>query len=169
LLAVSIFDPTKTFVAVGTVPSWSGPMTGKTRHSCSLFPALELAVTITPYLTRLLAEFRVYRIALYFSWVCAEEAGVVRDDMPKDVPTAITRRIVIGQGLYAFGALLGIVSTYLGIAFIIVLVQLNYVVAPRSCSTPNWASSLMISLIREGPNISGKPNSFTLWSTINSL
>jgi len=85
--------------------------------------------------TKLLAEFRVYRIALvaywvnllllgialYFSWVCAEETGVGKDDMPKDVPTAIKRRIVIGQGLYACGALLGIVSTYLGIAFIVLL------------------------------------------------
>jgi uncharacterized membrane protein len=102
------------------------------------------AVTMTPFSTRLLAEFPAYRIALlaywlnllllgialYFSWVCAEETEVVKDDMPRDVPTAIKRRIVIGQGLYAFGVLLCIVSTYLSIAFI-VLVQLNYAVAPR--------------------------------------
>jgi uncharacterized membrane protein len=102
------------------------------------------AVTMTPFSTRLLAEFPAYRIALlaywvnllllgitlYFSWVCAEETEVVKDEMPREVPTAIKRRIVIGQGLYAFGALLCIVSTYLSIAFI-VLVQLNYAVAPR--------------------------------------
>ena len=102
------------------------------------------AVTTTPFSTRLLAEFRVYRIALltywvnllllgitlYFSWVCAEETGVVKDEVPRDVPAAIKRRIVIGQGLYAFGALLCIVSTYLSIAFI-VLVQLNYAIVPR--------------------------------------
>ena len=102
------------------------------------------AVTIMPFSTRLLAELPSYRtallaywlnilllgITLYFSWLCAEEAGVVKDELPKDIPTAIKRRIVIGQGLYAFGALLCIVSTYLSIAFI-VLVQLNYAVAPR--------------------------------------
>jgi uncharacterized membrane protein len=102
------------------------------------------AVTMTPFSTRLLAEFPAYRtallaywvnllllgIALYFSWVCAEETGAVKDEMPTDVPTAIKRRIVIGQGLYAFGALLCIVSTYVSIAFI-VLVQLNYAIAPR--------------------------------------
>lgn len=50
--------------------------------------------------------------------------------MPPDVPAAIKRRIVIAQALYAFGALLCIVSNYWSIAFI-VLVQLNYAVAPR--------------------------------------
>jgi hypothetical protein len=35
--------------------------------------------------------------------------------MPRDVPTAIKRRIVIGHGLYAFGALLCLVNTYLSI------------------------------------------------------
>jgi len=50
--------------------------------------------------------------------------------MLTDVPTAIKRRIVIGQGLYTFGALLCIVSTYVSIAFI-VFVQLNYAIAPR--------------------------------------
>jgi len=102
------------------------------------------AVTITPFSTRLLAEFPAFRIALlaywvnllllgialYFSWVCAEETAAVKDEMPRDVPIAIKRRIVIGQGLYAFGALLCFINTYLSIAFII-LVQLNYAIAPR--------------------------------------
>jgi len=89
------------------------------------------AVTIMPFSTRLLAQLPSYRtallvywlnilllgITLYFSWLCAEETGVVKAELPKDIPTAIKRRIVIGQGLYAFGALLCIVSTYLSIAF----------------------------------------------------
>ena len=37
---------------------------------------------------------------------------------------------MIAQGLYAFGALLCTINTYCSIAFI-VLVQLNYAVAPR--------------------------------------
>jgi hypothetical protein len=40
------------------------------------------------------------------------------------------RRILIAQSLYAFGALLCIFNTYWSIGFI-VLVQLNYAIAPR--------------------------------------
>ena len=39
--------------------------------------------------------------------------------MPKEVPAAIKHRSVIGQGLYALGALLCVVNTYLSIAFIV--------------------------------------------------
>jgi TMEM175 potassium channel family protein len=102
------------------------------------------AVTITPYSTKLLAEFPSYRIALlaywlnilllgaalYLSWVCATEKGLVKRDLPLEVTNAIKKRIVIGQSLYAFGALLCVFGTYWSIAFI-VLVQLNYAIAPR--------------------------------------
>ena len=101
-------------------------------------------VTMTPFSTMLLAEFIAYRVALlaywfnilflgmtlYFSWVCATGSGLVRDDIPAEVPAAIKRRIAIAQSLYAFGALLCIISTYWSIGFI-VLVQLNYAIAPR--------------------------------------
>ena len=102
-------------------------------------------VSITPFSTALLAEFIRYRpallvywlnilllgISLYFSWVCAMAAGLVKPDLPPEVPIAIKRRIVIGQALYAFGALLCIFfNTYMSIGFI-VLVQLYYVIAPH--------------------------------------
>jgi uncharacterized membrane protein len=102
-------------------------------------------VSITPFSTTLLAEFPEYRTALiaywlnilllgstlYFSWVCAMGTGLVKDDLPPEVPVAIKRRILVGQALYAAGALLCIFNTYWSIAFI-VLVQLNYAVAPFS-------------------------------------
>ncbi|SRR5712691_7805228 len=102
------------------------------------------AVSLMPFSTTLLAQFARYRIALliywgnilalgvtlYFSWVCAIGAGFVKADMPRPTSTAIKRRILIGQGLYAFGALLCVISTYWSIGFI-VLVQLNYAIAPR--------------------------------------
>ncbi|HME31348.1 MAG TPA: TMEM175 family protein [Terriglobales bacterium] len=102
------------------------------------------AVSTTPYSTKLLAEFPAYRLALlaywlnilllgtalYLSWVCAIEKGLVKHDLTPEVPIAIKRRIVIGQALYAFGALLCVFNTYWSIAFI-VLVQLNYAIAPR--------------------------------------
>jgi uncharacterized membrane protein len=102
------------------------------------------AVSLMPFSTRLLAEFISYRTALlaywvnilllgavlYFSWTCALGSGLVKSDLPADITTAIRRRIVIGQSLYAFGAALSIFSTYLSVAFI-ALVQLNYAIAPR--------------------------------------
>ena len=107
------------------------------------------AVTLTPFSTMLLAEFMVYRAALlvywsnilllgailYGSWGYALRAGLVKDDIPAEVPAAICRRIMIGQGLYAAGALLCVINTYWSIAFIL-LVQLNYAVAPRFRRVP---------------------------------
>ena len=102
------------------------------------------AVTLTPFSTMLLAEFPAYRLALivnwlnilllgttlYLSWMCAMDKGLVKHDLPPEVPIAIKRRILIGQALYAFGASLCVFNTYWSIAFI-VLVQLNYAIAPR--------------------------------------
>ncbi len=102
------------------------------------------AVTLMPFSTMLLAEFIEFRIALvvywlnilllgsmlYLTWVCAEGLHVIREDVPVETRIAIKRRIVIAQCLYAFGALLCVFSPYWSIAFI-VLVQLNYAIAPR--------------------------------------
>ena len=99
---------------------------------------------MTPFSTALLAEFTAYRLALltywsnillpgaalYFSWICATKTGLLRADLPAEVSTAIKRRIIVAQALYAFGAFLCVFNTYWSIAFI-VLVQLNYAVAPR--------------------------------------
>jgi uncharacterized membrane protein len=101
-------------------------------------------VTITPFSTALLAEFTRYRpallvywlnilllgVTLYFSWVCALGSGLVKSDLPPGTTKAIKQRILIAQALYAFGALLCVFNTYWSIA-VIVLVQLNYVIAPR--------------------------------------
>lgn len=102
------------------------------------------AVTLTPFSTRLLAEFYSYRIALltywanivllgaalYFSWNCATGLGLTKADMPPEVPKAIGRRIFMGQALYAAGAALCVFGTRWSIAFIVV-VQFNYAIAPR--------------------------------------
>jgi len=104
------------------------------------------AVTIMPFSTRLLIEFLpshyrtalveywanilVLGAALYFSWGYATRAGLVREDVPAEVPAAICRRIIIAQSLYALGALLCVFNTYWSIAFI-VLVQLSYAIGLR--------------------------------------
>ncbi len=101
------------------------------------------AVTTIPFSTMLLAEFPEYRTALlvywanifalgatlYLSWVCALGTGLVRDDISPQISTAVKRRILIAQALYGFGALLCVVNTYWSVGFI-VLVQLNYAIAP---------------------------------------
>lgn len=102
------------------------------------------AVSTMPFSTALLAEFITFRtallvywfnilmlgVALYGSWAYATRAGLLKGDMPGDIPAAVKSRIIVAQALYALGAALCIVSTYFSIGFI-VLVQLNYAIAPR--------------------------------------
>jgi TMEM175 potassium channel family protein len=106
--------------------------------------AFLFGVSMVPFSTTLLADFTAYRIALvaywanilllgaalYLSWVCAIGTGLVKGGFAPKVSSAIKRRIVIAQTLYACGALLCLFNTYWSIGFI-VLVQLNYAVAPR--------------------------------------
>jgi len=102
------------------------------------------AVTLLPLSTRLLAEFITYRSALllywlnililgamlYWSWTHATHADLIKDDTPDEVRASICRRILIAQSLYAVGAALCVINTWVSIAAI-VLVQLNYAIAPR--------------------------------------
>jgi uncharacterized membrane protein len=101
-------------------------------------------ITVLPLSTRLLAEFITYRgalliywlnilapgLMLYWSWKYATRAGLVKEDTPYEVSASICKRIVIAQSLYAAGAALCVIDTWVSIAAI-VLVQLNYVLAPR--------------------------------------
>src|SRR5208282_3890322 len=103
------------------------------------------AVTLLPLSTRLLAEFITYRGALgiywlnifvlgamlFWSWSYATRANLVKADTPEEVRSSICRRIAIAQSLYAAGAALCFIHTWLSIAAI-VLVQLNYALAPRA-------------------------------------
>lgn len=106
--------------------------------------AFLFSVSLMPFSTSLMAAFISYRIALlaywanilllgvllYASWRYAQHARLLKKDLPSDITRAIESRIVIAQGLYALGASLCVVSTYCSIGFIL-LVQINYVVAPR--------------------------------------
>jgi uncharacterized membrane protein len=102
------------------------------------------AVTLLPLSTRLLAEFITYRSALllywfnililgamlYWSWTHATHANLVKNDTPNEVRTSICKRILTAQSLYAVGAAPCVINTWVGIGAI-VLVQLNYALAPR--------------------------------------
>ncbi len=103
------------------------------------------AITLLPLSTRLLASFITYRLALgiywlnvfvpgamlYWSWTHATHAGLIKADTSKEVHDSICKRIRIAQSLYACGAALCFISTWVSIAAI-VLVQLNYAIAPRA-------------------------------------
>jgi len=101
-------------------------------------------ITLLPLSTRLLAEFITYRgalgiywlnilapgVTLYWSWKYATRAGLIKEDTPEAVRASICKRITIAQSLYAVGAALCVFNTWVSIAAI-VLVQLNYAIAPR--------------------------------------
>ncbi len=106
--------------------------------------AFLFSITMMPLSTRLLSEFITYRSALgiywlnifvpgamlFWSWSFATRHDLVKDDTPEDVRGSICRRIMIAQTLYACGAALCFVSNWLSLG-VIVLVQLNYAIAPR--------------------------------------
>jgi uncharacterized membrane protein len=104
------------------------------------------AITLTPFTTSLLAQYIHYRTALlvywfnilllgttlFGSWHYATRAQLIVEDAPEDIHPAVVRRIVIAQSLYAAGAALCFFNTYYSIAAIVV-VQINYAIAPRFC------------------------------------
>jgi uncharacterized membrane protein len=106
-------------------------------------------VAVMPFSTMLLAQFITYRVALmvywanivllgaglYFSLGYARHAKLLKEDGSEEIARTLQWRIVIGQGLYSFAALLCIISTYWSIGFM-VLVQLYYALAP----SPWWST-----------------------------
>ncbi len=107
-----------------------------------------MAVTLMPFSTGLLSAFIAYRVALaiywlnifllgamlFVSWRYASRKQLVKEEITEEMSAAVERRILVAQGLYVFGAALCLLpipnSTYISIA-VIVLIQLNYVIAPR--------------------------------------
>lgn len=136
------------FLALGIF--WVGQQTQlnyfkqSNRYLTWIHLAFLLAVTLMPFSTGLLAAYITFRVAmmvywlnivligsmLFVSWRYAQHAQLMKDEVTAEICSANERRIVIAQSLYAFGALLCIINTYVSIGFI-VLVQLNYAIAPR--------------------------------------
>jgi uncharacterized membrane protein len=98
-------------------------------------------VSLIPFSTALLAEHTRYRAALvvywinilllgstlYWSWVCALNSGLVKEEISPDISKAVKERILVAQSLYAVGMALCFIDTRLSIA-VIVLVQLNFAI-----------------------------------------
>ena len=130
---------------------WNGQQTqlsylSRGNRDLSWLSLLFLAiVALFPFTTSLLAEFFQLRLALALYWVdillCGfallaiwtyvERAGLVRDDVGPEVGRAIRRRVLIAQALYGTGMVVGLVFGTLPAVVFIVLVQLNFAIAPR--------------------------------------
>lgn len=103
-----------------------------------------LFVSLLPFSTALLGEYILSRTALLIywgnlaalggmllvSWRYAEANALVLDDLDPHVSSAIKRRILLAQLLYAGAAALCFISPIVSIAVILVL-QLNYAIGPR--------------------------------------
>jgi len=105
-----------------------------------------LAVTLVPFSTGLLAHFITFRVALLVYWLNILVLGFVllagaeyalraqlfasEGQDRRAAVRVIRRRVLIAQALYAIATALCVFNTYVSIA-LIVLIQLNYAVAPR--------------------------------------
>jgi uncharacterized membrane protein len=114
------------------------------RNLCWIHIGYLFAVTLMPFSTGLMAEFIAYRAALvlywlnivalgallFASWGYLERAQLLKPSLPSGAAAAVCRRIVFAQALYAVGAACCVYSTLLSLG-VIVLLQLNYAIAPR--------------------------------------
>ena len=119
--------------------------------------AFLLAVALMPFSTALLAAFITFRLAVGIYWLnifllgavlfashrYAISAKLIRDGVTPAMHAAVDQRIIIAQALYAVGALLCIVNTYLSIV-VILLVQFNYVIAPRIPRSIGYRTRLLL-------------------------
>ena len=136
-LGPSVLTYTMSFLTLGIF--WVGQL------------ALLASVTLIPFSTALLARFITYRVALVEYWLnifilgmltlaaleYGRRAALFRSEQqecdvlhPQVAVRAMRNRILIAQSLYGGAALLCLIDTYVSIT-LIVLVQLNYAIAPR--------------------------------------
>lgn len=105
-----------------------------------------LAVTLVPFSTGLLAHFITFRLALLIYWLNILVLGFVilaaaqyalranlfaaeGSDL-RAVIRVIRRRVLVAQAFYAVATALCVINTYVSIT-LIVLIQLNYAIAPK--------------------------------------
>ncbi len=115
------------------------------RHFAWLNLATLVLVTLIPFSTSLLATFITFRFALLVywcnlfafgvtilaMWVYAWKVGLTKPETDPAFHRAFTLRVCLAQALYAGAVLICFVTnTYVSIG-LIVLIQLNYVFAPK--------------------------------------
>ena len=148
-LGPSVLIYTMSFMTLGIF--WVGQSTQvgqlvqSNRHYAWLQLAFLFAVTLLPFSTALLAHFPTLRVALVEYWLnivllgfmllatleYGLRAHLFDPSRHREIARLVRGRILIAQALYAFATALSILfPTWVSIA-LIVLVQLNYVIAPR--------------------------------------
>lgn len=148
-LAPHVLVYTMSFMTLGIF--WVGQSTqlnvlGRSnRHFTWIQLAFLFAVTLVPFSTALLANFYWLKVALFEYWLnilllgltlfagleYGLRANLFEETAQREVPRLMRGRILIAQSLYAVATVLCLVfPTWVSIA-LIVLVQLNYVLAPR--------------------------------------
>jgi uncharacterized membrane protein len=148
MLAPQLLVYMMSFLTLGIF--WVGQQTqlnhfsGTDRDLSWVHLAFLFVVSLMPFSTSLMSAFISYRVALLIywlnilllgvallvSWRLALRHGLV-NEAERSRSYAIQRRIVTAQALYAVGAALCIFNTLASLGFI-VLVQLNYALAPKA-------------------------------------
>jgi uncharacterized membrane protein len=114
------------------------------RDQTWLHLAFLAAVSLVPFTTVVLGEFPALHIAmlvywanivalgglLFAAWSHARRRDMLIDSWTDDMMAAINRRLLMSQGLYLAAALVSLWRPLAGLALMLV-VQLNYAVAPR--------------------------------------
>jgi uncharacterized membrane protein len=148
-LGPSLLVYTMSFMTLGIFWVGQGTQLGQLARSNRSYAWLQLtflfAVTLVPFSTALLAHFPALRVSLVEYWLNIVLLGVMllagaeyglrahlfQETETPELARLFRGRILIAQGLYAFAtALCLIFPTWVSIA-LIVLIQLNYVIAPR--------------------------------------
>jgi TMEM175 potassium channel family protein len=148
-LSPNLLIYTMSFMTLGIFWVGQGTQIGllarSNRHFSWIQLAFLFAVTLVPFSTALLAHYPNLRVALIEYWLNIVLLGLAllagleyglrahlfEDSMERDVAHLVRGRILIAQSLYAIATALSLVfPTWFSIA-LIVLIQLNYVLAPR--------------------------------------
>jgi len=154
-LGPSLLTYTMSFLTLGIFwigqQAQLGQLARVNRHYTWLQLAFLAPVSLIPFSTGVLAHFIAFRVALAEYWLnifvlgammlagleYAKHSHLFREDQLEGEPLhpsvavrAMRNRLLIAQSLYAGAALLCLVNTYVSIT-LIVLIQLNYAIAPR--------------------------------------
>lgn len=148
-LAPSVLVYTMSFMTLGIF--WAGQGTQlaqlarSNRNYAWIHLAFLFAVTLVPFSTLLLAHFYLLRVALVEYWLnivllgaallagleYGLRANLFEEEDRADMAYLMRGRILIAQALYGGATLLSVIlPTWVSIALII-LIQVNYVLAPR--------------------------------------
>lgn len=140
---------TMSFMTLGIFWVGQGTQLGQLARSNRNYAWIQLAflfaVTLVPFSTGLLANFPTFRVALLEYWLNIVLLGFVllaaleyglrarlfQEEVPREGARLLRGRILIAQLLYAIATALCLFFPTLVSIVLIVLIQLNYVLAPR--------------------------------------